>query len=274
MEEKWEKLREWFAENPKVLIGFSGGVDSAFLLAAAKECGAEALPVFIKTPFQPDFELRDAEQLAASLGIKPEVLTADPLSDPEIMANGPERCYYCKRMLFSMLRRLADERGEALIDGTNASDPEDDRPGMRALRELGAQSPLRIAGFIKADIRAESKKRGLFTWDKPSYACLATRVPTRHAAGRGNPPGRWRGRRTPSFRLGYKDFRVRVFHGAARVQLLKEDWPDEGKRGAILAAVRPYFDTVLLDMALRQVAGMRGAGEMNTRRNPGKGEKR
>ena len=106
-----EKLREWFAENPKVLIGFSGGVDSAFLLAAAKECGAEALPVFIKTPFQPDFELRDAEQLAASLGIKPEVLTADPLSDPEILANGPERCYYCKRMLFSMLRRLADERG-------------------------------------------------------------------------------------------------------------------------------------------------------------------
>ena len=88
MEEKWEKLREWFAENPKVLIGFSGGVDSAFLLAAAKECGAEALPVFIKTPFQPDFELRDAEQLAAFLGIKPEVLTADPLSDPEIMANG------------------------------------------------------------------------------------------------------------------------------------------------------------------------------------------
>ena len=194
MEEKWEKLREWFAENPKVLIGFSGGVDSAFLLAAAKECGAEALPVFIKTPFQPDFELRDAEQLAATLGIKPEVLTADPLSDPEIMANGPDRCYYCKRMLFSMLRRLADERGAALIDGTNASDPEDDRPGMRALAELGICSPL-----------------------------------------------------------GYKDFRLRVFHGAARVQLLKEDWPDEGKRGAILAAVRPYFDTVLLDMALRQV---------------------
>ena len=252
MEEKWEKLREWFAENPKVLIGFSGGVDSAFLLAAAKECGAEALPVFIKTPFQPDFELRDAEQLAASLGIKPEVLTADPLSDPEIMANGPERCYYCKRMLFSMLRRLADERGAALIDGTNASDPEGDRPGMRALRELGAQSPLRIAGFTKADIRAESKKRGLFTWDKPSYACLATRVPTGTPLD-GQTLRKVEGAEDALFRLGYKDFRVRVFHGAARVQLLKEDWPDEGKRGAILAAVRPYFDTVLLDMALRQV---------------------
>ena len=188
MEEKWEKLREWFAENPKVLIGFSGGVDSAFLLAAAKECGAEALPVFIKTPFQPDFELRDAEQLAASLGIKPEVLTADPLSDPEIMANGPERCYYCKRMLFSMLRRLADERRAALIDGTNASDPEDDRPGMRALRELGAQSPLRIAGFTKADIRAESKKRGAVHLGQAELRLPRDPGPHRHAAGRGNPP--------------------------------------------------------------------------------------
>ena len=103
---------------------------------------------------------------------------------------------------------------------------------MRALRELEAQSPLRIAGFTKADIRAESKKRGLFTWDKPSYACLATRVPHRHAAGRGNPPEGGGGGGRP-LRLGYKDFRVRVFHGAARVQLLKEDWPDEGKRGAI-----------------------------------------
>lgn len=252
MEEKWERLREYFAKHPKVLLGFSGGVDSAFLLAAAKECGAKAVPVFIQTSFQPAFEWRDAEKLAASLGVKLERVTASPLTDKDIVANGPRRCYYCKRMLFSLLREKADALGATLIDGTNASDPEDDRPGMQALRELGAESPLRLAGFTKVDIREESRRMGLFTWDKPSYACLATRVPT------GTPLDAETLQKVEKaedalFQLGYKDFRVRVFHGAARVQLLKADWPDEEQRGKILSALKPYFDVVLLDMTLRQV---------------------
>ena len=252
MEEKWERLRAYFAAHPKVLLGFSGGVDSAFLLAAAKECGAEAVPVFIQTAFQPAFEWRDAEKLAGSLGVKPERVTASPLTDEDIVANGPRRCYYCKRMLFSLLREKADALGATLIDGTNASDPEDDRPGMQALRELGAESPLRLAGFTKADIRTESHRMGLFTWDKPSYACLATRVPT------GTPLDAETLQKVEKaedalFQLGYKDFRVRVFHGAARVQLLKADWPDEEQRDKILSALKPYFDLVLLDMTLRQV---------------------
>ena len=251
IQEKWEKLRAWFRENPRVVLGFSGGVDSGFLLAAAVECGAEAHPVFIQTPFQPAFELRDAEALAAFLGLRPEVLEAGPLDDPDIVKNGPDRCYHCKRMLFSLLKERADRLGAALIDGTNASDPEDDRPGMRALRELGARSPLREAGFTKADVRAEAKKRGLFTWDKPSYACLATRVPTGTALER-ETLRKVEGAEDALFALGYRNFRVRVFHGAAKVQLLREDWPDETQRGKLLAAVRPYFDAVLLDMQPRQ----------------------
>ena len=251
IQEKWERLRAWFRAHPKVVLGFSGGVDSGFLLAAAKECGAEALPVFIQTPFQPAFELRDAEALAASLGLRPEVLEADPFAVPDIVKNGPDRCYHCKRMLFSLLREKAECLNAALIDGTNASDPEDDRPGMRALRELGARSPLREAGFTKSDVRAEAKKRGLFTWDKPSYACLATRVPTGTALER-ETLRKVEGAEDALFSLGYRDFRVRVFHGAAKVQLLREDWPDEAQRGKMFAAVRPYFDAVLLDMQPRQ----------------------
>lgn len=151
-----------------------------------------------------------------------------------------------------MLRRLADERGAALIDGTNASDPEGDRPGMRALRELEAQSPLRIAGFTKADIRAESKKRGLFTWDKPSYACLATRVPTGTPLD-GETLRKVEGRRTPSSGWGTRTSGSGSSTGRPGCSCQRRTGRDEGKRGAILAAVRPYFDTVLLDMALRQV---------------------
>lgn len=170
-------LTDFFKTNPRAALAFSGGTDSAYLLWAAVQAGAEVQPYFVRSAFQPRFELADAERLCAQLGLTLRVLDCDVLAQPEIAANPPERCYYCKRALFTRLLAAAAEEGYSLVlDGTNASDPEDDRPGMRALRELGVRSPLREAGLSKTEVRRLSAQAGLFTADKPSYACLATRI--------------------------------------------------------------------------------------------------
>ena len=172
------ELQDFFHEHPKAALGFSGGVDSSYLLWAARQCGADVRPYYIKTSFQPEFEFEDAKRLCREIGAELTVLELDALSDPAVAANPADRCYHCKRNLFGTLaaRALADGY-TLLLDGTNASDDAGDRPGMRALRELSVRSPLRECGLTKAFIRARSREAGLFTWDKPAYACLATRVP-------------------------------------------------------------------------------------------------
>ena len=213
------ELRDFFQECPKVALGFSGGVDSAYLLYAALDHGAQVRPYFIKTAFQPQFELEDARRLCAQLGVELTVVELDVLQIPGVAENPPDRCYHCKRALFGRLRQQAQADGyTVLIDGTNASDDAGDRPGMRALGELSVRSPLRECGITKAQVRALSKEAGLFTWDKPAYACLATRVPTGEAVT----PETLRkveAAEEALFSLGYSDLRVRVFHGAARLQL-------------------------------------------------------
>ena len=246
------ELRDFFQECPKVALGFSGGVDSAYLLYAALDHGAQVRPYFIKTAFQPQFELEDARRLCAQLGVELTVLELDVLQIPGVAENPPDRCYHCKRALFGRLRQQALADGyTVLIDGTNASDDAGDRPGMRALGELSVRSPLRECGITKAQVRALSKEAGLFTWDKPAYACLATRLPT----GETITPEvlqKVEAAEDALFSLGYKDLRVRVFHGAARLQLPGEQLERATKeREAILQALSPWFDTVLLDLKER-----------------------
>ena len=246
------ELRDFFQECPKVALGFSGGVDSAYLLYAALDHGAQVRPYFIKTAFQPQFELEDARRLCAQLGVELTVVELDVLQIPGVAENPPDRCYHCKRALFGRLRQQAQADGyTVLIDGTNASDDAGDRPGMRALRELSVRSPLRECGITKAQVRALSKEAGLFTWDKPAYACLATRVPT----GEAITPETLRkveAAEEALFSLGYSDLRVRVFHGAARLQLPGQQLEQAAKeREAILQALAPWFDTVLLDLKER-----------------------
>ena len=211
-------LKEFFKANPKAALAFSGGTDSAYLLWAAVQAGAEVQPYFVRSAFQPRFELKDAERLCAQLGLRLRVLDCDVLARPEIAANPPERCYYCKRALFTRLLDAAREEGYPLVmDGTNASDVEDDRPGMRALRELGVRSPLREAGLRKCDVRRLSAQAGLFTADKPSYACLATRIPSGTAIEKAmletveRAEGLLAGR-------GYRNFRVRLRPWGALLQ--------------------------------------------------------
>lgn len=172
-------LSEFFKANPKAALAFSGGTDSAYLLWAAVQAGAEVQPYFVRSAFQPRFELEDAQRLCAQLGLELRVLDCDVLARPEIAANPPDRCYYCKRALFTRLLSAAAEDGCSMVmDGTNASDDAASRPGVKALRELGVRSPLREAGLSKAEVRRLSARAGLFTADKPSYACLATRIPS------------------------------------------------------------------------------------------------
>ena len=168
-------LQQFFKENPRVAIAFSGGVDSSYLLYAALRYGARVRAYYVNSAFQPRFELEDARRLAGDLHAD----LRDVLSSPTVTANPPDRCYHCKRVIFRTIAAAAVEDGfPVLLDGTNASDDAGDRPGMRALRELSVRSPLRECGLTKDEIRRLSREAGLFTWDKPAYACLATRIPT------------------------------------------------------------------------------------------------
>ena len=245
-------LQEFFTEHPKAALGFSGGVDSSYLLWAAVNAGADIAPYYIQTAFQPAFELEDAQRLCAQIGVKLNVIRLDALADPRVAANPANRCYYCKVGLFGALRARAKADGyDLLLDGTNASDDAGDRPGMKALREMEVRSPLRECGLTKAMIRQESRKAGLFTWDKPAYACLATRVPTGRTIT-SELLRRVEGAETALFALGFTDFRVRLYDEAARLQLPEGQLAKAvEQRQAIRQALAPWFDIVLLDTQTR-----------------------
>ena len=246
------ELQGFFHEHPKAALGFSGGVDSSYLLWAARQCGADVRPYYIKTSFQPEFEFEDAKRLCREIGAELTVLELDALSDPAVAANPVDRCYHCKRNLFGTLaaRALADGY-TLLLDGTNASDDAGDRPGMRALRELHVRSPLRECGLSKREIRELSRQAGLFTWDKPAYACLATRIPT------GEEITEETLQKTEQaeaflFSLGLTDFRVRSFAGAARIQVPEAQLPLLlAHRAKILQALKPLYAAVFLDLEVR-----------------------
>lgn len=170
-------LRRFFEENLRPALAYSGGTDSTYLLYAARECGADVRAYLVQSQFQTESEIDDAIDTAEALGVEPLLRLCDVLVSP-IAENPPDRCYHCKVRVFEASRDSADTDGRTLIiDGTNASDDPAERPGMRALEELGIVSPLRLCGLTKTDIRRLSKEAGLPTWDRPSNSCLATRIP-------------------------------------------------------------------------------------------------
>lgn len=246
-------LQEFFHENKKAALAFSGGADSAYLLYAAANSGAEVRAYYVKSVFQPEFELEDARRLAEELGADMRVLEADVLSVPEVGANPADRCYHCKKMMFSLIADAAKADGfSVLMDGTNASDDAGDRPGMRALRELAVRSPLRECGMTKEEIRRLSREAGLFTWDKPAYACLATRIP---AGTEITPEKLERTKQAENilFSMGFKDFRVRMLGDCARLQLPADQIPGIlEKRQEILEKLKKYYTGVLLDLEVRR----------------------
>lgn len=245
-------LQTFFKTNPSVALGFSGGVDSSYLLYAGLHYGAQVRAYYVKTVFQPQFELEDALRMAKELGAEMTVIETDILAAPDVAKNPADRCYHCKTALFSLLKKCAFEDGfSVLIDGSNASDDAGDRPGMRALQELSVRSPLRECGITKAEVRRLSKEAGLFTWDKPAYACLATRIPTGRLITE-ELLSRVERAEDALFAMGFTDFRVRILYESARLQLPETQMMSAlEKKEQIIAALADTFSAVLLDLTAR-----------------------
>ncbi|MGN0166084.1 MAG: ATP-dependent sacrificial sulfur transferase LarE [Lachnospiraceae bacterium] len=242
-------LDDFFIKHPKVAVAFSGGVDSAYLLYAAKQYGVWVQAYYVKSAFQPRFESDDALRLARYLDIPMRVLTVDVLSSKIITDNPADRCYHCKRMIFERIIQGAAEDGfSVLLDGTNASDDAQDRPGMRALKELAVLSPLRECGLTKTEIRKLSKEAGLFTWDKPAYACLATRIQTGEKIT-GEKLCATEAAEDFLFSLGFTDFRVRRMGNAAKIQVpVMQIEKLFEYREKIVEELKKYYSDILLDL--------------------------
>ncbi len=246
-------LKEFFAEHPQTAVALSGGVDSVYLLCAAKRYARNTCAYYVRSAFQPAFEERDAIKAAEAVGARIKVLTCDVLSEKAVTDNPADRCYHCKKKIFTLIKDAAAEDGfDTLVDGTNFSDDAADRPGMRALAELSVLSPLRLCGLTKADIRALSLKEGLFTHDKPSYACLATRIPT------GTEITEERLARTEwaegyLFSLGFSDFRVRMTaRDEAKIQVTRADLNRREENGEeIKRTLGQRYAAVIFDREVR-----------------------
>lgn len=224
LEQKYNCLKNRIASEGKAAVAFSGGVDSVFLLYAAWEAlGDGVLALTVSLHATPERELHEAEAFCRKQGIRHRVETIDEFTIEGFADNPPDRCYLCKRELFRRMQKAAREEGAGvLMEGSNLDDQGDYRPGLRALSELGIRSPLKEAGFTKAEIREMSKKLGLETFDKPSMACLASRF----AYGEKITPGKMKMVEQAEeylAELGFVQRRVRMHGDLARIELLPDD---------------------------------------------------
>lgn len=221
--EKYERLKDKLRSFQSAAVAFSGGVDSVFLLKAAKEAlGKQAVAVTVRSCLMPAREFGEAERFCAQEQIRHIVCEVNPFDIRGFADNPPNRCYLCKKYMLEKIREIAVQNGIAEVaEGSNLDDNGDYRPGLLAVRELGIKSPLQEAGFTKQEIRALSKRLGLATWNKPSFACLASRF----AYGEGLTPERLkRLERSEQVlaEVGFSQFRVRVHGDLARIEVLPE----------------------------------------------------
>lgn len=220
---KFTKLLKSLKEMESALLAYSGGVDSTFLLKAIQMSGIRSLAITAVSEIIPHSDVMISVQTARELGMEHRVLRTEPLSREDFVSNTPERCFFCKDDLFSRLKAIASEEGcSFLLDGSNIDDTSDRRPGRKAAMKNDVRSPLIEAGFLKKEIREESRQLGLPTWDRPSSPCLATRIAygqriTREILNRVE--------RSENFlrSLGFREIRVRDHSDIARIEVGAEE---------------------------------------------------
>jgi len=219
LNDKYEKLKQIFIAEKKAAVAFSGGVDSSFLCRVAHDClGDNAVAITIVSPMLPQSEINDAASLAIAVGIR-HILVEDREIEPSVAENPPDRCYQCKKKEYGSIMQRAREEGiDTVFDGSNVDDLSDYRPGARALKELAVRSPLREAGLTKNEIRELSKMLCLPTWDKPAFACLASRIPYGETITEEKLS---RVEKAEDFlrSLGFRQFRVRSHDNLARIEV-------------------------------------------------------
>ena len=253
MSHKLAALRDNLRKFGSLVVAFSGGVDSAFLLKVAHDVlGGRAMAVTAHSPALPHRELREAETFARALGVDHVIIRTDEFTLSDYVDNPPDRCYFCKREIFTQISMIATQHGlHRVADGSNVDDRGDYRPGMRALRELGVVCPLNEAGLGKQDIRLLSRQMGLPTWDKPARACLSSRIPygqkiTREKIAAID--------KAEAFLLGlgFRQVRVRYHGDIARIEVSKEErqrFFDSTLMDKIAATLKQYgFSYVTLDL--------------------------
>ena len=220
---KEQLLRELVASFDSLIIAFSGGVDSAYLAwVATQVLGSGALCVTADSPSYPERHRQIAIRIAREFGLRHEIIHTSELDRPEYRSNPENRCYYCKHELYTHLSRLAADRNAVVVDGNNADDRGDYRPGRQAAREFGVKSPLDDVNLTKAEIRELSRRAGLPTWDEPASACLSSRIPYHHDVT--DEKLRTIERAEEALRdLGFRVFRVRHHDDVARIEIAREE---------------------------------------------------
>lgn len=243
-EKKMEFLKQALKNLGSAAIAFSSGVDSTFLLKTAHEVlGEHAVAITAKSDSFPKRELEEAEAFCKKEGIRQIMFESRELELPGFAQNPPNRCYLCKKAFLQKIKEIAKENGISFVaEGSNVDDEGDYRPGMQAVAELGIQSPLRAAGLTKREIRLLSKKMGLDTWDKPSFACLSSRFPYGEVITKERLAMVQQGEQLLQ-ELGFSQFRVRIHGRMARIEVLPEDFPkllQEETRNQITEKFREY----------------------------------